>query len=287
MQFEGCMKFCAQSFSRLAWVLVFALATAGAGAAQVAPPVGPYGFVLNATFSDPSTHGGAAILGLMNFDGAGNVSGPYALELGTGGVNHDLHITGTFTGIYSSNPDGTGTISIVLVTQIDGVNITVANATLAMVVDNRGRDLQLALTACTGVVCDLTGTVVSGFAQIEFNGLVHPVHTGFLNGTYGLQFTKSSPTPLTVLAVLSFDGAGNVTLSGAFVGPGPTVGNDTQTGTYSVNPDGTGTITIPPPPGLSLGKTYVFVITSGHSGLMVLQTNRAGDGVLYGSGKHQ
>lgn len=47
------LKFHAQAFSHLALVLVFALAMAGTVAAQVAPPVGPYGFVLNATFSDP------------------------------------------------------------------------------------------------------------------------------------------------------------------------------------------------------------------------------------------
>ena len=67
--------------------------------------------------------------------------------------------------------------------------------------------------------------------------------------------------------------------------------NSTQTArgprSHHVNPDGTGTITIPPPPGLLRGKTYVFVITNGHSGLLVLQTNRAGDGVLYGTGQIQ
>jgi hypothetical protein len=59
-----------------------------------------------------------------------------------------------------------------------------------------------------------------------------------------------------------------------------------QFGTYSVNPDGTGTITIPPQNGEGQ-KTWVFVISNGHAGLLVLQRNRAGDGVLYGTGSHQ
>ena len=128
-----------QTLSRLASVLVLVLAVAGTVAAQVAPPVGPYGFVLNATFSDPSTNGGAAILGLMNFDGAGNVSGPFNFELGSGGSGPKQSIAGSFSGTYSSNPDGTGTISIALGTDL--------NLTLAMVIDNRGRGLQRNWTA--------------------------------------------------------------------------------------------------------------------------------------------
>jgi hypothetical protein len=285
MQLEGCMKFHAMSFSRLASILlVLALATAGTVAAQVAPPVGPYGFVLNATFSDPSTHGGGAILGLMNFDGAGIVSGPYTLELGSGGPNPPAEVTGTLNGTYSSNPDGTGTMSVTLV---DVGNVTIANVTLAMVIDNHSRTLQLAETGCTGAICDLTGTVVTGIAEIEFTGLVHPIHQGFLNGSYGLQTTKSSPTPATSLYVWTFDGAGNVTLSGTFVGAGPTVVSGTLSGTYSVNPDGTGTITIPPQNGSPGTHQWAFVISEGRSGLLVLQMHRAGDGVMYGSGRHQ
>jgi len=129
--------------------------------------------------------------------------------------------------------------------------------------------------------------VVSGVGEVEFSGSPHPVHKRFLNGSYGLQFTKSSPTPQTTLAVWTFDGAGNVTLSGTFVEPGLSVGSGTLFGTYSVNPDGTGTITVPPQPGSLMGQTYAFVIANGHSGLLVLQTHRAGDGVNYGTGRLQ
>jgi hypothetical protein len=37
----------------------------------------------------------------------------------------------------------------------------------------------------------------------------------------------------------------------------------------------------------TLARSLSFLISSGRSGLLVLQTNRAGDGVMYGSGKHQ
>jgi hypothetical protein len=152
---------------------------------------------------------------------------------------------------------------------------------------NRGRSLQVAVTSCSGSFCDLTETVISGVAEVEFNGPPHPIRKGFLTGSYGLQSTKSSPTPQTSVEVWTFDGAGNVSLSGTFVVPGPSVGIDTRSGTYTVNPDGTGTITIPPQqPGGNV-QTFVFVITNGHSGLLVLQTNRAGDGVEYLTGRHQ
>ena len=273
------LKFQAQSLSRLASILALALVMAGAVAAQTTLPSGPFGFVINTTFSNASTQGGAAMLGLMNFDGFGNVSGPYSLELGSGGANQKQSITGNFMGTYSSNPDGTGTISIAL---DKGVNLT-----LAMVIDNRGRGLELALTGCVGPICDLSGSVVSGVGAAEFNGIPHPVRQGFLNGSYGLQSVKSSPAPLTSVEVWTFDGAGNVSLSGTFVGPSLSAGSETLLGAYSVNPDGTGTINVPPQQGSLLGQTYVFVITNGHSGLLVLQTNRAGDGVRYAIGRHQ
>jgi len=269
------VNFQARSFSHLAFVLVLALAPASIVAAQGTVPSGSFGFVLNATFSNPSTQGGAAILGLMNFDGAGNATGPYTLELGSVGDGQPRTITGNFTGTYSSNSDGTGTVSIVL---DNGLNLT-----LAMVIDNRGHSLQLAVTNCSGsTICDPTGAVVSGVGEAEFNGPVHPIHERFLNGSYGLQGTKSSPAPSTEVGVWSFDGAGNVSISDTFVGAvDGSVQSGTESGTYSVNCDGTGTITT------ESGKTWVFVITNDHSGLLVLQTNRPGNGVLYGIGQQQ
>ena len=175
-------KFHAQAFSRLVFILVFALAVAGTLAAQGTSPVGPYGFVLNGTYSDASIQGGVAVMGQMNFDGVGSVSGSYTFEIGSGGTNQEGSVTGTLTGSYSTNPGGTGTLSVALDMGL--------NATLAMVVDNRGRSLQLAVNQLPGSFCDLTETVISGVAEAEFNGPPHPIHRGFLNGSYGLQINQ-------------------------------------------------------------------------------------------------
>jgi hypothetical protein len=101
------MKVRALAFSRLVSVLVIALTPMSAFGAQVKPLSGAFGFLLNASFDNPSNQGGLAILGLMNFDGAGSVSGPYSLELGSGGAgNVTLSITfvssgpGVFTGTF-------------------------------------------------------------------------------------------------------------------------------------------------------------------------------------------
>jgi len=278
------LKFHPQLLSRLACALLFALATVGSVAAEVAQPSGPYGFVLNATYSDPSTQGGAALLGLLKIDDAGNITGTYALEIGSGGAVPLQDLDGNLTGSYSSNHDGTGTIILSLDIESD--------LTLDVVPDNQGRSLQLALTGCTGPVCDLTGTVVSGVCestggQSAFDGPVHFFHKRLFSGRYGLQTTKSAPTPQTSIEVWSFDLRGRVKKSGTFVGPDLQVENGTLEGTFSVNPDGTGTITIPPQNGSLMGETWVFVLTDGRSGLFVMQTARSGDGVVYGAGHLQ
>ena len=103
-----------RSVSRLAPVLVLLLTLIGPRAAQAVSPAGSFGFLLSTSYTDPTNQGGAAILGILRFDGTGNVSGPYTLEFGSGGPLPVTTITGTFSGTYSSNPDNTGTILISL-----------------------------------------------------------------------------------------------------------------------------------------------------------------------------
>jgi hypothetical protein len=268
------MKVYAQTFSRLAPALVLTFALMGSSAAQITSPTGSFGFLLNASYSNPSSQGGEAILGEMTFDGVGNMSGSYTLELGSGGALPVTTIAGNLTGTYSSNPDGTGSITIAL---DQGIALT-----LDMVLDDGGHGLQLAVTSCSGS-CDLSGVVISGVGRHK---AMHRKSVASLQGSYGVQFTKASPVPAASLEVASFDGAGNVTLSGTFVGTGGQAASGAFTGTYSVDPDGTGNINLPRTTGQG-AQTFVFVITDGNSGLVLLQTNRLGDGVLCGTGRLQ
>lgn len=105
------------------------------------------------------------------------------------------------------------------------------------------------------------GTVVSGIARAAQAG-------GSLNGAYGFQ-VNSWPFPAGAIGVMNFDGAGNVAISTTTHGDDPTA-RANFTGTYSVNPDGSGTITSP-------GPSFAFVITDGGSQLLLLRTDNNND----------
>ena len=262
-----------RSVSRLASVFVLLLALMGPLAAQTVSPAGPFGFLLTTSFTDPTNQGGAAILGIMRFDGTGKVSGPYTLEFGSGGPLPVTTITGAFSGTYSSNPGGTGTI---LINLDNGYALT-----LDMTIDDSSHGLQLIATSCscTGGI-DLSVSVFSG-AGMHAKKLASGSASA-LNGSYGGQFTFS-PQPSRSNTVFSFDGAGNTTMSITFVGTGPNIISAAYTGTYIVNANSTGTITLPAVPGQGQ-QTFVFVITNeGGPGLLLMQTNRLGDGVSFGT----
>jgi hypothetical protein len=236
-------------------------------------PSGSFGFLINASYSDPSNENGLAILGVMNFDGAGNVTGSYTFEVGSSATQTSQPITGTLTGTYSSNPDGTGSVTT--------TSDTGTTFTFAIVITDGGQGLQMVATDCSGG-CNIGGTTMIG-------GVARAAHAGSLKGSYGLQFTNS-PSPAGTVGVASFDGAGNVAESLTFVGLSgtsgqPSIFTGTNTGTYSINPDGSGTFNLTAASGNS--QTYAFVITDGGSGLLLLQTNRSGDGVSFGTARLQ
>ena len=272
-----CMKVHARSISRLTSVLICLLISIGAAAAQTILPSGPFGFLLATSYTDPTNQGGAAIQGVMSFDGAGNVNGQFTLEYGSGGPLPVETITGTLTGSYTSNPNGSGSITLTL---SNGISLT-----LDMVINDKDRGLELTATSCSGAAgINLSQSVLSGIGVHALGST--PKSVAALNGSYGAQFTFS-PQPSRSVDVVTFDGAGNVTLSGTFIGAGPNISSATYPGTYTVKRNATGTITLAPQPGQA-AQTFAFVITNeGGSGLLMLQTNRLGDGVSFGTARLQ
>ena len=261
-------------FSWLTLLLVPALMLPTASA-QSTTLNGSYGFLINALVAQGSNDGGSAVLGLMNFDGAGNMSGTYTFEIGDsanqpGGVN----LTGALTGTYTTNADRTGTLNVTLDVGL--------SFTFGMVLTDGGQGLQLVATGCNGP-CDIRGTVASGVARVA--------HPGSLKGSYGYQFAIL-PNASVSIGSLSFDGAGNVTSSLLFVGAGkddphqPPVVTGNLTGTYTLNPDGSGTIHFPPSD-QSNDQTFSFVSVDGGAALLVVQTGRAGNGVSFGTARMQ
>lgn len=97
-----------------------------------------------------------------------------------------------------------------------------------------------------------------------------------LSGAYGFSLS-ASPIPWGQTGVMNFDAAGNVTASSSIVGPPGTgldlgVSTTSLSGTYTVNPDGTGTITFTDAAGATVAK-FSFVTTDGGSQILLLQTS--------------
>jgi hypothetical protein len=275
------MKIQTRSISRLASVLVLTLTLLSSFAsAQSLLPSGSFGFLINVSYFMRPNNNGQAILGVMNFDGAGNVTGPYTYQIGALGDRAAQTITGTFTGTYSAKPDGTGSVTAALDAGI--------GFTFAMVTAESGQSLQLVMTNCTfgSEGCNFFATVTSGIAKAAT--------AASLNGSYAFQF-QNTPNPTGTIGVMSFDGAGNVAMSFISVGPGKDdtsgqapLSSGTITGTYSSNPDGSGTINFPAQPGQSASSTFAFVITDGGSGLLLLQTaGRSDPNVSFGTARQQ
>jgi hypothetical protein len=250
-------------------ILTVTLRTASA---QSVPPSGSFGFLIDASYNDPSQTNGSAILGLMNFDGAGNVTGSYTSEPDT---QADHTNAGGFSGSYSDNPDGTGSISITLDT---GTTFT-----FATVMVDGGQGLRLVTTDCSGD-CEIGGNaLVSGVARVAY--------TGPVMGTYGFE-SSISPKPSRSVGVVTFDGAGNATqsLTGVFLsgtkGQPSIFTSGTQAGIYTLNSDGSGTIDFAATANNNR-QQFAFVVTDGGSGFLFVQTRRLGNGVSFGSARLQ
>jgi hypothetical protein len=259
-------------------VLVLALMCSVAHA-QSKSLSGSFGFLLNSSVARTSNDSGTAILGVMNFDGAGNVTGSYNVQIGdSADTPGGQSLAGNFTGTYSTNPDGTSTATLNLDAGI--------SFTYALVITDGGKGLSLVTTGCTAV-CDLGGIVIGGIARAAY--------TGPLKGSYGYQF-NNSPVPGQSVGVASFDGAGSIAVSLTFVGAGMGPDHDphqapvfsgTANGTYSVKPDGSGTIVLPNAFGGQGDQMYAFVVVDDGSALLLEQMNRSGNGVSYGTGRLQ
>jgi hypothetical protein len=115
--------------------------------AQNTSPSGSYGFVMGVSQMDSAGSNGGAVLGIMNFDGAGNVSGTAIVESRNTNAQKAQAAPLPFTGTYTSNPDGPGSINM---------NFAVGfSLQLTMVVTDGGQRLQL-----TGAICSPCGADV-------------------------------------------------------------------------------------------------------------------------------
>jgi hypothetical protein len=179
---------------------------------------------------------------------------------------------------------------------------------LASVLGGQGGDYLLAFTenGCgqtnqqllTGQVTvggsfpDNFSLLLSGSGTL-FSGAARAGQVTSLNGSYGFSL-GGSPIPISQIGVMNFDGAGNVTASLSVVGPPGTslslpASTTSLSGTYTVNSDGTGTITFTDQTGAT-AATFSFVTTDGGSQIQLLQTSSVGPAptsVSFGTARKQ
>jgi hypothetical protein len=240
--------------------------------APVTSPVGSYGILLNQW---PSSNTGndktSGLLGVLNFDGAGNVTATYTK------VDVDFTVkTGTATGTYSPNPDGSNTVNL---TFDDG-----SVWTLAAAVTDGGSGLQLLVTG--GDPMNTFKGNANPAAVLSGTGRIQSAPGTVPAGSYGYLITgwpDAGNKPDVIFGVINLDGAGNLNGSFSLVNGRPAAFPGTLSGTYSVNPDGAGSMTLNFDLGLT--GTVAIVVTDGGTGILMLAS--VGNQVTSGTARMQ
>jgi len=233
---------------------------------------GAYGFLTDKWTSD-SAHNADSTLGVMTFDGAGNVSGSFTDD------NAGNITTGTLSGTYSVKSNGTGSMSLTL---SNG-----AKMTMAMVLDAAAKSLQLLATNCDKQPCPNVVVTATASAQVSTS-----FSNASLKGVYGWLANKWTADPNqqadATIGIGTFDGAGNMKVSGTDNTAG-TVKTFKLSGTYSVNSDGTGSWVLKDSKGNEVDG--VFVINAAGKAFQYLDTTgcngTCGNYVKSGAGTHQ
>ncbi|MGB9071913.1 MAG: hypothetical protein WCC22_04530 [Terriglobales bacterium] len=223
----------AQTAHFLFTVLICLFLVALLASAEVRPAVysngslkGSYSFLTNKWLTDPDSQTPHAILGIMNFDGLGNATAALTDN------NNGTVITATGTGTYSVAKDGTGSISW---TDSNG-----GHATQIIVLDAAGKGFQGLTTSCTG--CD---TSVYSYTAVKMGA--SSFSSASLKGNFEWMLTKwtssQNSTAACSLGRLTFDGVSKVKGTGTDVS-GSGIQSSNWAGTYSVNPYGSGSVTV-------------------------------------------
>lgn len=254
-----------QKKARFTFTALICMFLVSLAAAQVHPAVysnsslkGPYSFLTNKWLSDQSNNP-CASLGIANFDGVGNFT-VSSTQNCAGTIN-----TLTGSGTYSVAKDGTGTMTGTL----SGISGTFTDA---IVLNSAGKSAQMVQTSCT--FCGNDTSVEAGTA-IAVGG--SSFKNASLKKGYEFMLTKwtssqNSDADCTV-GIATFDGKGTAKFSGTDVSAG-SVQSITASGPYTVNSDGSGSVTATDQNGNTI--TIAFVINSAGKGLQLLKIFESG-----------
>jgi hypothetical protein len=228
---------------------------------------GSYSYTLNKWTVDVGRNQYAEV-GVMTFDGAGNMTG--AAKAVGGGVLESAALTGTYT----VSSDGTGVIEVT--STISKPPTTQLGFVLNSAAAGVAHGFQFMQTD------NGNNVVISGTALLQ-SVIAVPHSLASLNGNFTFQYNSWSADPdfdeQGGIGILTFDGNGNI--SGSFTSLDNGVYTQlTFTGTYAVNADGSCSASL----ALSNGGTPNLacalnsVGTLGARGLQLLLTNPAPTG---------
>ena len=229
---------------------------------------GSYSFMINKWTADVGRNQ-YAMVGVMKFDGAGNVTGS-GTQVG-GGVSE----SGALSGTYTVNSDGTGVMEL-------------TNALWKPPTNQFTFVLNSATTVAHGfqfVQTDNGNNVVISGSALLLSANPETYSVASVNGTFAFQSNKWTADVNTDeqggIGVLTFDGKGNLTGSLTNVDQG-VVYNLALSGTYTVNADGTCSASLVVS---NLGGTPTFAcalnswtLLGGAKGIQLVVTNPGASG---------
>jgi hypothetical protein len=217
---------------------------------------GSYSFLVNLHTANQSTNQ-FAMVGVLSFNGAGDVTGSYT------SISADTVSSGTLGGTYSIAANGSGTI-------------TFSTGSTA--------EFAITLNAISGGVAhgvqllqinDSNNEVMSGTAILQFTKSL-TYSAASLKGTYALLYNPWTADASLAedggVALFTFDGKGNVATTETIMYDG-TEFSGSGSFTYTVNANGTGAISP-----TTKGPQFVFALNSASSaglasGYQFLDTN--------------
>lgn len=189
---------------------------------------GSYSFLTNLWTADASTNQ-LAMVGVLTFNGAGKVTGSYT------SISLQVSQTGTLGGTYTVSSNGTGKITFK----------TGSTAQFAIVLNSTAAGVAQAVQLLQ--TNDSKNEVVSGSAVLQ-STTAQTYSIASLKGTFGFHWNiwsaDASGFQGSMIGMCSFDGKGNFKSSGTSV-VGGAAKTQTETGTYKVNADGSGSISFP------------------------------------------
>ncbi len=233
---------------------------------------GSYSFLINKWTADVNA-GQDGVLGVLHFDGAGNVTGSFS----------DMHAgtlqTGTATGTYMVSSNGTGSINLMLTPGGTVQFAIVLNTTKAGVANG----LNLLITS------DTDNAVESGTAILQTTAAASYTAAS-LKGNLAFQVNQwtadVSRNQIGGVGRFSFNGAGKVTASYTQM-KGGVLQTQNCTGTYTVNSDGTGALSLAcgtDTPQIAVVLNSVAVNPAGvglAKGFQLLSTNENGNNRVF------